>query len=140
MLTNQLSAVLASRDDALTETVYAGLRSAGVPLPEVMSSNFEVTGYDFGGIVGYDFGGFRLEAETSYRHAGADSLNTGTTQISGSNLDGSASALSFMMNGLLDFGPDDGLQGFVGGGAGVGAGGYAHADETGQPGKDPAGP
>ena len=50
VLTNQLSAVLASRDDALTETVYAGLRSAGVPLPEVMSSNFEVTGYDFGGV------------------------------------------------------------------------------------------
>ena len=24
-----------------------------------------------------------------------------------------------MVNGLLDFGPDDGLQGFVGGGAGV---------------------
>src|SRR3546814_2558209 len=24
-----------------------------------------------------------------------------------------------MLNGLLDFGPDDGLQGFVGGGAGV---------------------
>src|SRR3546814_3431873 len=26
---------------------------------------------------------------------------------------------SFMLNGLLGFGPDDGLQGFVGGGAGV---------------------
>ncbi len=49
VLTAQLAAVLASRDDALLETVYAGLRSAGVPLPEVLSANFEVTGYDLGG-------------------------------------------------------------------------------------------
>ena len=49
VLTAQLDAVLASRDDAVLETVYAGLRSAGVPLPDVMSTNFEVTGYDFGG-------------------------------------------------------------------------------------------
>jgi OmpA-OmpF porin, OOP family len=32
---------------------------------------------------------------------------------------GSASALSFMLNGLLDFGADDGLSGFVGAGVGV---------------------
>ena len=32
---------------------------------------------------------------------------------------GSTSALSFMVNGLLDFGDDDGIQGFVGGGVGV---------------------
>ncbi|WP_309621285.1 outer membrane beta-barrel protein [Novosphingobium sp.] len=79
------------------------------------------TGYDVGGIVGYDFGGFRLEAEASYRRAGAESFSPSpSTNLSGANLDGSASALSFMVNGLLDFGPDDGLQGFVGGGAGIG--------------------
>jgi len=50
LLTAQLGAVLAARDDSLLETVYAGLRSAGVPLPEVMSSNYEVTGYDFSGV------------------------------------------------------------------------------------------
>ena len=49
VLTAQLAAVLSARDDSLLETVYAGLRSAGVPLPEVLSANFEVTGYDFGG-------------------------------------------------------------------------------------------
>ncbi|MGH8335485.1 MAG: OmpA family protein, partial [Gammaproteobacteria bacterium] len=32
---------------------------------------------------------------------------------------GDANALAFMVNGLLDFGDDDGLQGFVGGGVGV---------------------
>ena len=31
-------------------------------------------GYDFGGVVGYDFGGFRLEAESSYRKANADTI------------------------------------------------------------------
>ena len=80
-------------------------------------------GYDVGGIIGYDFGGFRLEAETSYRRASLDRFNVSpaiTYSRSGSTLTGNVSALSFMVNGLLDFGPDDGLQGFVGGGAGVG--------------------
>ncbi len=81
------------------------------------------TGYDAGAIVGYDFGGFRLEAEASYRRASVEGFNvsSSTTFSSASNtLTGNVSALSFMMNGLLDFGPDDGLQGFVGGGAGIG--------------------
>ena len=81
------------------------------------------TGFDVGGIVGYDFGGFRLEAETSYRRASIDGYNvsSSTTFSSANNtLTGNVSALSFMVNGLLDFGADDGLQGFVGGGAGVG--------------------
>ena len=80
------------------------------------------TGYDVGGIIGYDFGGFRLEAETSYRRASNDGFGVGATTFnrSGGTLSGNVSALSFMLNGLLDFGSDDGLQGFVGGGAGVG--------------------
>ena len=84
-------------------------------------------GYDFGGVVGYDFGGFRLESEVSYRKANVSAFSSQTPQItsgattalapSGSyQIDGDASALSFMVNGLLDFGDDDGLQGFVGGG------------------------
>ena len=88
------------------------------------------TGYDFGAVVGYDFGGFRLEAETSYREAdiaGFSSSVPGIPSTAGTALAGSgsyatagdANALSFMVNGLLDFGDDDGLQGFVGGGVGV---------------------
>ena len=78
-------------------------------------------GYDIGGIIGYDFGGFRLEAETSYRDASADGFNrSGSSTLSGGTLTGGASALSFMLNGVLDFGEDDGLQGFIGAGAGVG--------------------
>ena len=76
-------------------------------------------GYDFGGIVGYDLGMFRLEAETSYRRANVDSYTVNGTRYPRGTASGNESALSFMANGLLDFGPDDGLQGFVGGGVGV---------------------
>ena len=76
------------------------------------------TGYDGGAAIGYDFGGFRLETEASYRRAENDTINSvedGTFSDRGHS-----SMLSFMVNGLLDFGPDDGIQGFVGGGVGVG--------------------
>jgi OmpA-OmpF porin, OOP family len=88
------------------------------------------TGYDFGAVVGYDFGGFRLEAETSYRATDLRSFASAVPAIpsgAGAALStaglkptgGDANALSFMLNGMLDFGDDDGLQGFVGAGAGV---------------------
>jgi len=86
-------------------------------------------GYDFGGLIGYDFGAFRLEAEASYRRADAESMIAGTPGItqgpSGTlatgtfPINGSSQALAFMVNGLLDFGPDDGIQGFLGAGAGI---------------------
>lgn len=77
----------------------------------------KVDGYDFGGIIGYDFGRFRLEAETSYRRA-----NTGSLTIAGlgtADTGGKVTAASLMANAMVDFGPDDGLQGFVGGGVGM---------------------
>ncbi|VWX53174.1 OmpA family protein [Novosphingobium sp. 9U] len=73
-------------------------------------------GYDGGVAIGYDFGPFRLETEGSYRRAKADEYTTGAGTF---DVRGHASALSFMVNGLLDFGADDGIQGFVGGGVGV---------------------
>ncbi|MEM6475418.1 MAG: OmpA family protein [Pseudomonadota bacterium] len=91
-------------------------------------------GYDFGAAVGHDFGAFRLEAEASYRAADLEELQAGGvgfqvgnpingagTLFSQSTLpaSGEISALSFMLNGLFDFGPDDGLQGYFGGGIGV---------------------
>ena len=75
-------------------------------------------GWDGDANIGYDFGGFRLEAEAAYKRAEVDLTKSG--------FGGSASALSFMVNGLLDFGPDDGLQGFVGGGVGVSRGKLAN--------------
>lgn len=86
-------------------------------------------GYDFGVAVGHDFGAFRLEAEASYRAADLEELQAGTSGLAASNIAdtfnltwpaaGEFNALSFMLNGLFDFGPDDGLQGFFGGGIGV---------------------
>ena len=79
-------------------------------------------GFDFGGIFGYDFGAFRLEAEASYRRANANSMvvNQGQGFFPSSPATGRASALSFMVNGLIDLGPDDGPQVFAGGGVGYG--------------------
>ena len=89
-------------------------------------------GYDADAVIGYDFGGFRLETEVGYKSATVDSLTStvtvpafnaagGVVNVGSGNLDagGRTSALSFMVNGLLDFGDDDGIQGFIGGGVGV---------------------
>lgn len=105
---------------------------AGLETKNFSTVDYEY-GYDFDGIVGYDFGGFRIEAEVGYRGAKIDGYNStgpvgvftstgGRTTVPAGNYDyagRSSTALSFMVNGLLDFGPDDGLQGFIGGGAGV---------------------
>ena len=90
-------------------------------------------GWDVDGVVGYDFGAFRVETEVGYRRASVDGFrSTTTTPVVGAGgafvnapagsydgAGGRTSALSFMLNGLLDFGDDDGIQGFVGGGVGV---------------------
>ena len=87
-------------------------------------------GYDVDGIIGYDFGSFRMEAEVGYKQAQVEGYSSSTTTRRGGTLPNAAagtfpgaagrtSALSFMLNGLLDFGDDDALSGFVGGGAGV---------------------
>ncbi|HEX8062070.1 MAG TPA: OmpA family protein, partial [Allosphingosinicella sp.] len=76
--------------------------------------------------VGYDFGAFRLEAEAAYKKADLDDYQTtirlpleGPSFAAGRDAGGSSSALSFMINGMLDFGDDDGISGFVGGGVGM---------------------
>lgn len=85
-------------------------------------------GFDGDINIGYDLGMFRLEAEGAYKHGTIDHFVTGGASFptsSGSvtpgayDVHGSTSALSFMVNGMLDFGDDDGLSGFVGGGVGV---------------------
>lgn len=83
-------------------------------------------GYDGGLFVGYDFGAFRLEAEAAYKKADLDAYQTtirlpleGPLFAAGRDALGSSSALSFMINGMLDFGDDDGISGFVGGGVGM---------------------
>jgi outer membrane protein OmpA-like peptidoglycan-associated protein/opacity protein-like surface antigen len=92
-------------------------------------------GYDAALFVGYDLGMFRIEAEVAYKRARVDDIETSvrlpgagpfgvplggaiTPDISPAG-GGRTSALSFMINGMLDFGDDDGVSGFVGGGVGV---------------------
>ncbi len=82
------------------------------------------TGFDGALFVGYDLGAFRLEAEVSYKKAGVGDISTdiflpGSISPGTYPADsGNSSALSFMVNSMLDFGPDDGLSGFIGGGVG----------------------
>ncbi|EXS67915.1 outer membrane protein, partial [Sphingobium sp. Ant17] len=123
LATTALATPAMARDDSW----YIGV-DAGVLLVEDQTMTFSAVpaggraapsldyhkGYDVDANIGYDFGGFRLEAEAAYKRAKIDLDKTG--------FGGAASALSFMLNGLLDFGPDDGLQGFVGGGVGVSRG------------------
>src|SRR5688572_586514 len=79
-------------------------------------------GFDVDGIIGYDFGGFRVEGEVGYKRAEVDEItvpggafcaNVACTPAglqAGGTFDGrgNTQALSFMLNGLIDFGPDDG--------------------------------
>ncbi|MDB5705745.1 MAG: flagellar motor protein MotB, partial [Sphingomonas bacterium] len=101
-------------------------------LPNAATVNHNY-GYDVDGTIGYDFGAFRLETEVAYKSATVDSYYSSTTtpasnfqgrpiNVPAGTYDyagGRTTALSFMVNGLLDFGDDDGIQGFVGGGVGV---------------------
>jgi opacity protein-like surface antigen len=89
-------------------------------------------GYDGALFVGYDLGAFRIEAEVAYKRARVDDIETtvalpGFGPAAGTVITptiipaggGRTSALSFMINGMLDFGDDDGISGFVGGGVGI---------------------
>jgi OmpA-OmpF porin, OOP family len=84
-------------------------------------------GFDGSLFVGYDFGAFRLEAEVSYKQADTEELLTTNLTLPGTaaNIstftggDGDVAILSGMVNAMLDFGDDDGLSGFVGGGVGI---------------------
>ena len=91
-----------------------------------MNIGFE-EGFDGGAFVGYDFGAFRVEAEVSYKQADVEDLVTngmtppgtsGTTGIWAFG-NGEVSVLSGMVNAMLDFGDEDGLSGFIGGGVGI---------------------
>jgi OOP family OmpA-OmpF porin len=139
LATTALSTPALARDDAW----YVGVEGGAMLVENI---NFDIgatkaagranhdAGWDADGTIGYDFGAFRAEAEVGYRQANISSwtstLNTPVTRLNGTPggiaapgtynyAGGTTSALSFMVNGLLDFGDDDGLQGFVGGGVGV---------------------
>jgi outer membrane protein OmpA-like peptidoglycan-associated protein/opacity protein-like surface antigen len=138
LATTALSTPALARDDSW----YVGVEGGAMLVedidfdigttPKAAQADHEA-GWDVDASVGYDFGGFRVEAEVGYKQAGVDtwtsSLGTPAIQAGGgvamtsagtfTYAGGKSSALSFMVNAMLDFGDDDGLQGFVGGGAGM---------------------
>ena len=73
-------------------------------------------GIDLDLIAGYDFGLIRAEAEAGYKRASLDEIDFGTRRA---DADGSVRVYSAMINLLLDFGNEDGLSAYVGGGAGL---------------------
>lgn len=86
-------------------------------------------GLDADVVVGYDFGAFRLEAEGGYKRNGYKDLTVvnsgilpnGLTVPSGTVVQNERDLeiWSGMVNALIEFGKDDGLQLFAGGGAGL---------------------
>ena len=105
-------------------------------------------GEDFDLNAGYDFGMFRLEGEVGYKHSKVRRFDfntgyltainggSGNSFVSGNDLgfNRGVSVWDAMLNGLVDFGSDRGLSGFVG--AGIG---YAHVHELGKSQSKPAG-
>jgi len=138
LATTALSTPALARDDAW----YVGVEG-GAMLVEDVDFDIGATpaaakigyhpGWDADATIGYDFGGFRAEAEVGYRQANIDvysstlttpalaagglprNVAAGTFRYAG----GTSSALSFMVNGMLDFGDDESITGFIGGGVGV---------------------
>ena len=86
------------------------------------------TGIDADVVIGYDFGAFRLEAEGGYKRNSYDSLTVVNSAILPGGLTVPAGTVvqneedlsiwSGMLNGLVEFGKDDGFQVFAGGGVG----------------------
>lgn len=132
-----LSTPALARDDAW----YVGVEGGAMLVEDI---DFDISGtpragtvdhragYDVDGVIGYDFGAFRAEAEVGYRNASVTSYRSAvaTPVYRGATLGttpagayeyagGNTSALSFMVNGLLDFGDEDVVSGFIGGGVGV---------------------
>ncbi|HEV2078981.1 MAG TPA: outer membrane beta-barrel protein [Allosphingosinicella sp.] len=89
-------------------------------------------GYDGAIFAGYDLGAFRVEIEASQKRATIDGFssanrlfgnNFGTVIQNQRDFDdgfGRTKVRSLMLNGMLDFGDDEGVSAFVGGGVGYG--------------------
>jgi opacity protein-like surface antigen len=118
-----------------------GLVGAIAPAPGAISGDANLDmkrGYDIDAIAGYDFGMFRLEGEIGYKRSKIDNaevdgafitaleagLNPGTVGTpfvfddTDFDLSDRVSVLSGMVNALLDFGNEDGLSFYAGGGFG----------------------
>ena len=84
-----------------------------------LQTDFKTPGLDLDLIGGYDFGVVRAEAELGYKRARVDELGGAFTESS-TAIDGAGNVnvFSIMGNLLLDFGNEDGLSFYGGGGLG----------------------
>ena len=90
-------------------------------------------GYDVDAIAGYDFGLVRLEGELGYKRASINQIRAALNVSGGGpfdnfDADGRVSAVSAMVNFLLDYGDEDGLSGY--GGVGVGVASVRYRGDT----------
>ncbi|WP_319950650.1 outer membrane protein [Sphingomonas arvum] len=133
-------------DYTTTQTPAAPLAAAG-PADASFGNALELDyrrGIDLDAVVGYDFGLFRLEGEIGQKRAKLDDFGIDAAFVSALNLalnrpsaapdpgapgiaplvasdftlDGRARILTGMVNGMVDFGNDDGLSFYAGGGVG----------------------
>jgi opacity protein-like surface antigen len=133
------AAALATPALARDGTPYVGIEG-GIVLPEDFKAKLDIDpalvrpgqgfivdfkkGLDADVIAGYDFGAFRLEGELGYKRLRTDRIRLDSGLVTDLDLDDdtvdgpSGSVWSLMANGILDFGNEDGLSGFVGIGAG----------------------
>lgn len=120
------STALATTAHARDGAWYVGIEGGGMI---VEKSDFDLgatrdafrtkseIGYDVDGILGYDFGGLRAEFEVGYKDANLDRITYLGRSFEAA--DGNTRSLSFMLNGLVDFGSDEGWGAYIGGGAGI---------------------
>jgi opacity protein-like surface antigen len=93
--------------------VFAVDSGTDVSVNDVFRINYD-TGFDVDVIGGYDLGMFRLEGELGYKEASLKDATDGTDSVA---LDGKATVMSAMINGLVDFG-GAGFGAYAGGGIG----------------------
>src|SRR6478672_9874521 len=127
-----------ARDGSIYAGVEAGAVQPGMLNLELRNATVSVSnamrikhkyGYDVGLFAGYDFGMFRVEGEFGAKHASVRraSIDIGAlTAVRSANVNtnifrsnGHSNVVSAMLNGLLDLGPQDSLNGSVGVGVGV---------------------
>lgn len=84
------------------------------------------TGFDVGGVLGYDFGSFRLEGDYSFRRQNVDAVGLDAAiapadfgyGAAANAVDGRVDTIAVLLNGLIDFGSDGGIQPYIGAGIG----------------------
>jgi outer membrane protein OmpA-like peptidoglycan-associated protein len=111
---------------------WADLASVGSSSSSLNFTSNETDGFRVLGFAGYDFGGiFRAEGELGYHHHDVQSLTVindgglgarlGRPSLTGASAapTGTISALSFMLNGIVDLAPTWRVSPYVGGGFGA---------------------